>query len=357
MGWPLISPEIALEILSLGAVGLDVRSPLEFNKGHLPGFCNLPILHDTHRHLVGLKYKVNGQGAAIQLGHELVEPFKEELIAQWRQELSLAPPDKRVIICWRGGLRSQIAADWLMTSGEEGLRVEGGYKALRAVLLKRFAAPPPLVLLSGMTGSGKTELLRMLPPDRVIDLEAMAEHRGSAFGAHHRHPQPAQQTFENRLAMALGNGVRLRVVENESFLIGTCALPEVFRRCMRDASLIVLEAPMHERVRRIFEEYVVRPLALMQAVELEAELQKSLARIERRLGGLRTSTISTLLRAAFAEGNNSLDRHTPWIETLLREYYDPSYEHGAISRRQILFRGDANAVREFLSNHLDRWRS
>lgn len=341
--WPTISAAEGLTRLRAGARGLDVRSEGEFARGELPGFANVPILGDEHRHLVGLCYKERGQERAIELGHELVLPLRESLIARWR---AVAPD---MVVCWRGGLRSRITSEWLAEAGVGGVRVEGGFKAMRAELLAAFSSLPPLLVLSGLTGAGKTEFLRSLPASEYVDLEGLARHRGSAFGLEMDVKQPAQQTFENALGFAFWRVGDRRIVEDEGGLIGTCALPAALRACMLRSPVVVLDSTLEERVARTFDEYVARPLLRYPRGRVRQHLLDATERIGRRLGGLRLAALRRELFAAFALPEMSLDGHAGWISMLLTEYYDPQYEYGLKRwEREIVFRGDARAVREFL---------
>lgn len=350
--WPVIEPHEALKLVLIGARGLDVRSEGEYNRGLLPHFRNRPILNNEHRHLVGLAYKQEGQTRAVELGHQLVGPIRDRMIAEWRQELDPLARDQRLLICWRGGMRSQIAAEWLDQIGVEGFRVAGGYKGLRRELMSVMDRPPPLLVLSGLTGSGKTEFLASLPDSRAVDLERAADHRGSAFGLPMGAEQPAQQTFENRVAFALWGRDEERVVEDEGVLIGLRALPRSLRLQMLRSPVLVLECSMEERVRRIHQEYVRQPLNVHPKGRVRQYLVDNLSRIERRLGGLRTREIRAALVEAFASAElNSPDPHRPWIESLLREYYDPAYEHAQVRHeRPVLARGGARELHDFLTH-------
>lgn len=346
---------------------MDVRAPIEFTKGAFPGAVNLPLMNDAERHAVGTCYKVSGQQAAIALGHELVSgAVKDERIAAWAA-FARAHPDG-LLYCFRGGLRSQITQQWLLT--EAGIaypRVIGGYKAMRGFLidtLDDIAQHSHFTVLGGLTGSGKTELLQLL--GHAVDLEGHANHRGSGFGGRPS-GQPAQIDFENALAIDLlrqqdrqqahGDSVHL-VVEDESEHIGRCALPLPLRQAMARAPLVWVDAPLHERVARILRDYVCQQHADFvtvhgpaQGPELyRAHLLGSLDRIAKRLGGERHTRLRQAMDAALlgpAEGHHDL--HRDWIEALLSEYYDPMY---AFQRQRhaerIRFAGDAQAVLAYL---------
>lgn len=194
---------------------MDVRAPVEFLKGAFPQALNRPLMNDIERQKVGTCYKQQGQDAAIALGHQLVGgTVKAERIAAWA-EFARANPDG-YLYCFRGGLRSQITQQWL--AAEAGIaypRVLGGYKALRGFLIDTIEAAVAecdFVLVGGLTGTGKTEVLAQL--DNALDLEGHANHRGSSFGKHAT-PQPAQIDFENALAIDL---LKKRAAGHEQFV-------------------------------------------------------------------------------------------------------------------------------------------
>jgi len=180
----------------------DVRAPVEFNKGAFPLVLNLPLMNDDERQQIGTCYKEQGQDAAIALGHQLVNgTTKDQRVAQWHGFASRHP--NAVLYCFRGGLRSKVSQQWLAEAGIAVPYVEGGYKALRSHLIERLdqlVGNLPAFVLSGRTGTGKTEILPLF--DRTIDLEGIAKHRGSSFGKYIEE-QPSQINFENNLAIAL----------------------------------------------------------------------------------------------------------------------------------------------------------
>ena len=227
-------------VLREGLPLIDLRAPTEFALGAFPGAVNLPLLTDTERTAVGTRYKECGQQAAIALGHELVSgTTRNARIDAWRGFIA-AHPDA-LLYCWRGGLRSQIAQEWLREGGVEVARVEGGYKALRRACLHaidEFCATTQLLVIAGRTGCGKTELLNEF--DAIIDLERLVNHRGSAFGSMST-PQPTPIAFENRLAIEMlrAMGHSRIIVEDESRTIGRLALPDPLHFAMQAAPLVV----------------------------------------------------------------------------------------------------------------------
>ena len=347
----ILSPHEALQQLLHAAAPacLDVRSEGEWAEGAIPGFHNDPILTNSERHQVGICYKQQGQEAAFALGHQLTAPFRTERVRRW-QALASTRSTPLLVCCWRGGARSRLACEWLAEAGTATLRVRGGYKSMRALLRERLQSPPPLLVLSGATGTGKTRLLRELA-GATVDLEACANHRGSAFGG--LGAQPPQQTFENRVALAMYRDQPEYLVEDESQLIGFNQIPTALKEAMYRAPAVVLELPMAKRVVLTHAEYVLQPLQQgLSVAAVQQQLQSGLDRILRRLGSLRHQQLSQALAEAMQQPADS-ERHARWIEPLLADYYDPRYRH-AFDRQQrhVLFRGDTAACRAFLRARL-----
>lgn len=323
-------------------VALDVRSPGEFALGHLPQTANAPILTDIERHDVGWTYKNQGQEAAIQLGFSLVTPQKEERVSSWTKRIGASP--EKVIFCWRGGLRSKIAQEWLHESGVFVRRIKGGYKAVRLALLETLENPPPLVVLGGMTGSGKTRLLQTV--NHALDLEGLAHHRGSAFGLEIGEKQPAQSTFENALAIGFLQKREAILVEDESRNIGRIRVPDAVYGKMSSAPMIWIESSVHERASEIYTDYVLTQAMRADFAEVETHFQNCLQKIERKIGGLRFQQALKLLKEAFAATRDNgwceeiRELHILWIEFLLREYYDQMYQFAMVRKqRKIIFKG------------------
>ncbi len=341
---------------------MDARAPVEFAKGAFPGVVNLPLMNDLERQKVGTCYKQHGQQAAIELGHRLVSgQVKADRIQAWANFARNNP--QGYIYCFRGGLRSQLVQQWLKTeAGIDYPRVTGGYKAMRHFLLETIehaAAHDNFVLVGGMTGTGKTEVLARL--DDGVDLEGIANHRGSSFGKRAT-PQPVQIDFENTLAIRLLKmqkaGARQFVLEDEARLVGRCSIPLPLFQGMQHYPLVWLEDSFDGRVDRILKDYVI-DLCAEFTVEYGAEgftafaerLQQSLVNISRRLGGECYTRLAAIMNQALAEqaSTGSVDLHREWIETLLRQYYDPMYAYQRESKAaRIEFAGEQDAVVEFL---------
>ncbi|VGO15565.1 tRNA 2-selenouridine synthase [Pontiella desulfatans] len=343
---------------------IDVRAPVEFAEGAFPNAVNLPLMNDEERRLVGICYKQKGQAAAIALGHELVSgAVKEGRIAAWKQFVEEHP--ETLIYCFRGGLRSQLSQEWASAAvGREIPRLEGGYKAFRNYLIGHlepgWLSSVPVVL-GGRTGSGKTLLLQRL--DNVVDLEALANHRGSSFGRF-IHPQPTQIDFEDRLAWALIQheeaGHRLMVVEDEGRHVGSRYIPRPLVEYFSAADVVQLETPLAERVRITFDEYVVSAQEKFGAefggdglARWLEDIQGSIQRIRKRLGGERLKRVNGLLQAAYEHqlASGDPDEHKQWVELLLVEYYDPMYDYQLEKKKQkIVFRGGADDVFGYITS-------
>ncbi|HEX8590426.1 tRNA 2-selenouridine(34) synthase MnmH [Pseudomonas sp.] len=342
---------------------MDVRAPVEFTKGAFPGVINLPLMNDVERQKVGTRYKEDGQQAAIELGHRLVSgELKEARLEAWAAFARRHP--EGLLYCFRGGLRSQITQQWLKSeAGIEYPRVIGGYKAMRSFLIEvtdQAVAQCDFVLVGGLTGSGKTEVLQQI--DNGLDLEGHANHRGSSFGKHAT-PQPGQIDFENRLAVdILKKRARQHdqfVVEDEGRIVGSRAVPLELFRAMQEAPLVWLEDSFDSRVERILKDYVTDLCAefvAVQGVEMgfaayAERLKQSLASIVRRLGGERYQRLAAIMDGALAEQGRSgaVDLHRGWISGMLSEYYDPMYAFQRDSKNaRVEFAGDQGAVVEYL---------
>lgn len=297
---------------------VDVRSPGEFDRGHIPGAVNLPLFSDGQRAEVGTTYKQVGRQEAVRLGLRLVGPRLDGLAGDL---MALAQADGGShplrLLCWRGGMRSASVA-WLASTLELPVELlEGGYKAYRRWVLELFERPWPLRLLGGRTGSGKTELLLALAARgvAVVDLEGLAHHRGSSFGGLGLPPQPSTEHFENLLAASLQghHGAPEIWLEAESAQVGRCRIPIALFRQMEQAPMLEVARPLGERLRRLVAEYGHQdPRALEEATR----------RIARRLGPQRTQAAL----AALGVG----DWGAACAEML--DYYDRCYDHGLSHR-------------------------
>ena len=344
---------------------LDVRAPVEFAQGSFPGALNRPLMNDAERQAVGIAYKEQGQDAAIALGHQLVSgQLRDERIQAW-VDFAKQRPDG-VLYCFRGGLRSQIAQQWLGQAGFERPRIEGGYKAMRQFLLKTLTDninQTPFVVVGGLTGSGKTDVIEAL--DSKIDLEGLACHRGSSFGGRAQR-QPSQIDFENNLSIELLRLVKTQcpqvAVEDESHLIGRCAVPHVLRQATEQSPIVWVTAPLQARVQRIQRDYVESLAAdyidvygeAQGTQHYEAHLTKSLHNLRKRLGLERYGQLQSHLELALTEQrkHGSFDSHQRWIEPLLTDYYDPMYTYQRQQKTSpIIFEGTVAEVTAYLKRN------
>lgn len=261
--------------LSGKAPVIDVRSPAEYETAHIPGALSLPLFSNEERALVGTIYKQQGKVKAVTKGLEIVGP---KLAGFTKFALSLNSP-VLLIHCWRGGMRSKSMAWLLETVGLECLILEGGYKSYRAHIRERLSEPRNIVLLGGYTGSGKTDLLAVLEQNgkQVVDLEGLAHHKGSAFGAIGQKPQPSTEMFENLLWEKISalDPNRTIWVEDESHNVGKVFIPEPFWVQMRNSPVVIVEAPFQNRLERLIRDYGNYPVDLLVA---------SIRKIEKRLG-------------------------------------------------------------------------
>ena len=340
---------------------IDVRAPIEFQKGAFKNSVNLPLMNNEERHIIGIKYKENGNEEAVKLGHELVkEDVKESRVNAWL-DFKTEHPDA-LLYCFRGGQRSKISQEWMQESGQEITRLQGGYKAFRSYLMqeieesvKRFKP----IIIGGRTGSGKTILLKNIK--NAIDLEALANHRGSSFGRKTT-PQPTQINFENALAydliQKLERGFDKLFFEDEGKYVGSVYIPKEFAEYLSHAPIIILETPDEERMDITFDEYIVQAQKSYKMFfekdflqEWVKDIKEAMKRINRRLGLERYKIVCSLFEDALNEQmkNNSLHLYKVWIAYLLNEYYDPMYDYQIEKNTsKILFRGNSEEIISYI---------
>lgn len=342
---------------------IDVRAPIEYAQGAFPNAHNLPLMVDKERSAVGTCYKIHGPEAAVKLGHELVNgATKAERVHAWRLFVERHPD--AVLYCFRGGLRSRISQQWLQEAGISLPYVHGGYKALRSYLLdhlnQQFALQQ-FQVLSGRTGSGKTEVIRDWK--FALDLEGYAKHRGSAFGGTGE-TQPSQIDFENHWAVAwLKHSHRSAapvLIEDESRLIGRVAVPPSYLAAAAEAHNIVLESPLEQRIARIRHDYFEQAFFRYQQQGIDAfdalrdYIAQALQRIQKRLGGVRHQALIAQLDAAILKlrSQNQWSGFDEIVERLLQEYYDPMYDYQYQKKAaRTLFKGSADDILNWLADH------
>ncbi|MBN2633715.1 MAG: tRNA 2-selenouridine(34) synthase MnmH [Bacteroidales bacterium] len=294
---------------------VDVRTPSEYLAGHIPGAVNIPLFEDHERALVGTSYKKEGRRKAILKGLELSGP---KMHLKLMAAMKTSAENRLLVHCWRGGMRSEAMA-WLFSlAGIETYILEGGYKAYRNHVLSVLSEKKKVIVLGGMTGSSKTHILRHLATlgEQVIDLEGLANHKGSAFGALGQPPQPTSEHFSNLLAVEWSGLDRSRRVwlEDESRNIGTVFMPDQFFSHIKNSPAIILLMSVRDRLPRLIAEYSLYP---------QEQLKESVLRISKRLGGDNTkAAIEAVETKDFAKA----------IEITL-SYYDKAYMYGIRQKR------------------------
>jgi len=295
---------------------LDVRSEGEYNHAHIPHATNLPLFNDAERADVGTLYKQQGRNDAIQKGLEIIGPKMASFTQLVKEQIQ---NNKVFVHCWRGGMRSSSMAWLLNLMGWEVYVLKGGYKAYRKKVLETIVLPRKYTLLGGFTGSGKTKVLHELKEngEQVIDLEGLANHKGSAFGALGEDAQPSTEMFENLLHQVLEGQSNQKAiwVEDESKTIGSVYLNNVFLENIRQAPFFVIEIPFAQRVETLVNSYGSFPLEALEA---------SITKVSRRLGDQNCREAI----AALSQGDiaNAV--------TILLRYYDKAYQFSLEKRKE-----------------------
>jgi tRNA 2-selenouridine synthase len=287
---------------------LDVRSPAEYDRGHIPGALSLPLFNNEERSVVGTLYLQKGSKEAMMKGLELVGPKMKEFVSQ---ASDLTTDGELLLYCWRGGMRSNSMAWLFNTSGMKSHTLEGGYKSWRKHIHDFFGKPlPKLLVIGGMTGTGKTEILEEIEKrgGQVIHLEQLARHKGSVFGHIGMPQQPSTEQFENELYTHLSELMTGEPVfiEDESLAIGQVFIPKPFFARMSSSKFINVLVPFDDRVKRLVESYTGgEPEFLVNAVK----------RIERRLGSENAELVRKYIR----------ERHMERAVEIVLGYYDKVY--------------------------------
>lgn len=302
----------------------DVRSPGEYTQGRIPMAHNLPLFSNAERVQVGTTYKRVGRKQAVLQGMEYAAPKFSFFVEETERILSTKGPQARAakIHCWRGGMRSASIAMFLEMAGIETMTLQGGYKTFRRWVLQFLHSPLRLHVLGGMTGCGKTAILHSLKAKgaQILDLEALAGHRGSSFGMLGLPPQPTNEQFENEIAITLSQLDLSKPIwiEDESRLIGTCKVPDSIFFAMRSSPLYIIERSLEERIANLQQIYWNLP---------PNELIASTKRLNKKLGSLRTKEIIRAIES------NDLSSAT----LQLLEYYDASYQHQMLKHQGAVF--------------------
>ncbi len=337
---------------------IDTRAPIEFEKGSFPNAVNMPLMFDEERKEVGTCYKNDGKDKALELGHKLVSgEKKKERVKMWVDFAKKHP--NGAIFCFRGGLRSQIAQKWIYENSQISFpKIVGGYKKLRNFLIENIensTLRKKFIVIGGQTGCGKTILINEI--DKSIDLEGIANHRGSAFG-NMTSPQPTQINFENKLSIELIKSSESIVLEDEGANIGSVQIPKNFFNKMSLSPLVLLEAAIEERIKISLEDYVENMLKrymnldpLTASNNFSNYWEQSLDKIQKRIGLKRYHDLKNDLNLALRNflNNNDNSHFIGIIEKLLTEYYDPMYSYQISKKKdRIIFSGNFQEVKEFL---------
>lgn len=318
----MIDLDQALELRKRGALVVDVRSPAEFAEATIPGAINVPIFSNEERAEVGTLYKQTGRKDARRRGIEIVSPKIPQMLAQVEEARDPESPPV-VVFCWRGGQRSLAITTFLNLAGIPARQLKGGHKAFRRRVIDYFEQTEfnRTLVLRGLTGVGKTLLLQRLSAEDypVIDLEGLANHRGSAFGGLGLGDQPGQKMFEaqlwNRFEECRSAGYL--VTEGESRHIGRLVVPPRFHRVMQEQTSLWIDASLDYRVRVILDDYPARD-------DLTAAFEPPLLALKERLGN---SAVADLLELLQQKQWEELTRR------LMVDYYDPLYLHTLPERR------------------------
>ena len=294
---------------------IDIRSPKEFDQGHWPGATNIPLFSDNERALIGTAYKKKGRSKAILLGLQITKPKLSKLKSILENTFNQNPSGVNLrIYCWRGGLRSASIGWFANVLRLNPVILNGGYKSYRRWVLSEFDKEWPINLIGGKTGSGKTSLLLNLKKKgiSVIDLEGLANHKGSSFGGLGLPDQPTSEQFENLIAenlnLSLKNRSKQIWIEAESASLGKCRIPNGFFAQMKDALVIEISRTKSERIKALVKEY---------SKHSKRDLELATQRISKRLGPQRT------VKAIDSIKNEN------WEEACISmlDYYDKCYEY------------------------------
>jgi tRNA 2-selenouridine synthase len=318
---------------------VDVRSPMEFADGHMPGAVNRPLLDDTQRETVGIAYKNEGASRARVAAMELVSPDLAGYLAGLGELAKAQPRGRRLaVMCWRGGERSRNVVLLLALIGVHAVTVTGGYRAYRREVLnglEQWRPNLPVVTLYGQTGAGKSALLRALagtiPSKRGarpwgLDLEQLALHRGSLLGGLNQPGERRQKDFDALLWDELRHprGDYL-VLEGEGGKIGRIFLPTTVAEAIRGGLPVLVSASVESRAERIMQEYDPESWGSLDVERFRRSLELIAARLPRE-------TV-TSLETAFVDG-----RFTDVVKRLLVEYYDPLYQRSCVDGRSFVLR-------------------
>ncbi len=315
-----------------GGIVIDVRAPIEYAEDHIPGAISWPLFSDAERSVIGTLYKQKGKEKALEKGFEIIGPKMAEM-ARYGRKLFESQTTKYPLLihCWRGGMRSQSVAWLLRTASIPAIVLDGGYKAYKSHARSMYDKPLNLAILGGLTGSAKTDVigeLGKIKGERIVDLEGMAKHFGSAFGNLDGHEQPSSKQFSNLLFSRLreidawGENPRPIWVENESRTIGKVNLPEPFYTQMIKSTCFEMERTEDDRVNHL--------------VQMYGDIDRILL-----AGAFKRITPKIGLQNA-SQAQNALDQgDLATAAKIALVYYDKTYSHG-LKKRTVFNRTPVN---------------
>jgi len=300
---------------------VDVRSPGEYEHAHIPGAISLPLFTNEERKIVGTAYKQESREKAIKIGLDYFGTKTVKIIEEVEKIIAEKKTSKEIgVHCWRGGMRSAAIAWLLDLYGFKVYMLTGGYKAYRNWAIQQFDKKYELRIVGGYTGSNKTGVINQLKSSRekIIDLEGLALHKGSAFGNLDLHAQPSQEMFENLLAKELNEhdtnkACKIIWIEDESQRIGNINVPLAFYKNMRAGNVLFLNIPFEERLQHIILDY---------GKYSKEKIINAIVRIKKKLGGLETKNAINFI----------LEDDLKNCFAILLKYYDKLYLKSTYNR-------------------------
>ncbi|MGA3013875.1 MAG: tRNA 2-selenouridine(34) synthase MnmH [Bacteroidales bacterium] len=294
---------------------IDVRSENEYIQGHIPEAINLPLFNNEERAIIGTLYKNSGREASVLKGLEITGPK----LADYVKQLHKITGQKQLLVhCWRGGMRSESMAWLFQVAGYEVFVLRNGYKSYRHFIRETMARPANIIVLGGLTGSGKTELLQSLgiKGEQILDLERLASHKGSVFGGLGQPGQPTNEQFENDIFAEWQRFDLTRPIwiEDESRMIGNVSIPDPLFEQMQSSIMIKMETGKEQRIRRLVSEY--------STIERQ-DLGMAILKIGEKLGGANTKKALKALESGDLK----------MVADLALFYYDKTYTH-SVQKRQ-----------------------
>jgi len=318
------------EALKGDFVFIDVRTPKEFKESTIPGAINVPLFSNNERAVIGKLYHKKGRDEAIKKGLDFVSKSLPGLL----EHVSKYKDKKLVIFCWRGGMRSGSLTGLLEGLGYDARQLEGGHKAYRRFILKKFEnyrLKPKLIVLNGLTGAGKTEILRHF--SNSLDLEDIAQHRSSILGSVGLKPR-SQKMFDALLFKRLEElkNKKFILVEGEARKIGNVQMPEFLYKSMKRGIQIKIVRTFEDRVKRLVKEYCVHKEELSEKIKLMRKSVGNDKKIKKWLKMLDENKFEEL------------------VAVILKEYYDPLYKHtvDAVEYDLIIEKNHVNEIKKFV---------